>query len=1182
MHDVTTLDCSRIAQDLQIRKVQVENVVQLLDEGNTIPFITRYRKERTGGLNEEVIRQVQGRIKLLRQLSDRKQTILKSIEGQGKLTAELRAAIQVAETSKRLEDLYIPYKPKKRSLATAARERGLEPLALAVWFRDSAVANLDEILPGFVNPDKELPTPAEVRTGVQHILAELISETADVRAAVRSIVWESGKICSAKHEKVADGQGLEYKDYFQFAEPLRQIPAHRILALNRGEKENALKIHLEWHGEAVIDAALKMTAEFALRTQDQAAVRSQWSVVSGPKSKAGEPQEGAGVKPEAGNRSETTTEVTPVAAADHTGASPQGVSTAQEPAVSAAAKAVAAVQAPASAAEVPLTESAAAPPVPPAAAPETSAPAEPAAASVAMPAAPAPSLPDPCPLPPDVGEPLLPASAFRSPHAAFLKTVIEDALTRLLLPSLEREIRHELTEEAEAHAVAVFARNLRSLLLQPPLRNRRVLAIDPGFRTGCKVAVLDETGNLLDDTVIYPHGKKPKERGGKHEQAHGPGAAPPADKPADPATGAVSAVAATAVAATAVAATAVASPAIVQPPVAPPAVEAAAPAASDAPAAQAANPPDNATSPGALKAVSPTVPDATTSVPATAPPEATAPVAAAPAAAEPVAAKPSKHDEARAKLAELVTKHQVSVVAIGNGTGCRETEEFVAELIATRLPDLAYVIVNEAGASVYSVSPVGREEFPTYDATLRGTISIGRRLQDPLSELVKVDPQNIGVGLYQHDVRRRDLKESLDAIVESSVNQVGVDLNTASVPLLRHISGLNQMVARELVEHRKKNGAFKNREQLLQLPGMGATRFVQAAGFLKIHSGDNPLDSTWIHPESYNLTHKILADLGYGPDVVEDKSRAEELRAKLKTLAPGELAGRLGAGVPTVADILDNLARPGRDPREDLSPPIFKKGILKLDDLQPGMELKGTVLNVVDFGAFVDIGLKDSGLVHISQMANRYIKSPYDVVAVNDVVVVWVLTVDKERHRVSLTMIKPGTERKPGEKPPRREQPQQQGSRAPRGRRPGPPPGQGQGPAPNQGQGGAPGQQRQPPRHGRHHGRGPAPAPAPVAAQETTAAPAGGKAPPPARQAPPPRPAHPPRKHRREAPKPKLSQAALEGKVPLRTFGELSALFAAKTREPAPPSPPPAAAVEAAQTQEAAAEQPANQTATQG
>jgi uncharacterized protein len=441
------------------------------------------------------------------------------------------------------------------------------------------------------------------------------------------------------------------------------------------------------------------------------------------------------------------------------------------------------------------------------------------------------------------------------------------------------------------------------------------------------------------------------------------------------------------------------------------------------------------------------------------------------------------------------------------------------------------VIVNEAGASVYSASAVGREEFPNYDATLRGTISIGRRLQDPLSELVKIDPQNIGVGLYQHDVNPRHLKESLEAIIESCVNQVGVDLNTASVPLLRHVSGLNQLAARELVDYRKANGPFRSREQLMQVPNIGPARFVQAAGFLKILGGDNPLDGTWIHPESYPAAQRLLAELGYGPDILQDRSRSEEFHGKLKALGPEEVANRLEIGVPTMRDILDALARPGRDPREDLPPPIFKKGILKLEDLNPGMELKGTVLNVVDFGAFVDIGLKDSGLVHISQMANRYIKSPYDVVAVSDVVTVWVLTVDKERRRVSLTMIKPGTERKPPERkapPPR--QPRA-GGRPPRGRRP--PPRQGQAP-----QHAPAGPQTAPP-----------PAPAPAAGPREPAA---------ARPAPPPpaRPALPPRKPRREPPKPKLTQAALEGKTPLRTLGELAAYFAAKQTPPEPEKKP--------------------------
>jgi uncharacterized protein len=1088
MHDVTTLDCSRIAQDFQIRKVQVESVVQLLDEGNTVPFITRYRKERTGGLNEEVIRNIQARIRLLRQLADRKQTILKSIEGQGKLTAELRAAVLAAETTKRLEDLYLPFKPKKKSQAMAARERGLEPLALAVWYRDAAVANLDEILPTFVNPEKALATPADVRTGVQQILAELFAETAEIRAPVRALLWETGKICAARNEKLPEGQGLEHKDYFQFSEPLRQIPPHRILALNRGEKEGSLKVHLEWPIEAITQTALRALTDFAAWSQEGAA--------GGQQSAVGTQQ--SAVSSEQLGHSSQQTETSDVALA--------------------------------ATAEIPHTESVVAagekPPEPagdgaPAPAPQPTSTAE----VPALPTpAPVPKLPDRCPLPPEVGEQLSPHSPFRTPHAAFLKTVLDDALARLLLPSLEREIRHELTDEAEGHAVAVFARNLRSLLLQPPLRNRRVLAIDPGFRTGCKIAVLDEVGNLLEDGVIYPHGKKGTREKGKFEKGQ--------DQVGEKSV--PSAVGTETVAPPPESSTATLVP---NPPAIGEAQAQTEPVPVPAPAIEAqASPPD---------AISPSTPETTT------PPSAEAPAPESQAkSSEP--SGPSKREEALQKLREMVVKHAAQVVAIGNGTGCRETEELVAELIATDLPELAYVIVNEAGASVYSVSPVGREEFPTFDSTLRGTISIGRRLQDPLSELVKVDPQSIGVGLYQHDVKRRDLRDSLDGVVESCVNQVGVDLNTASVPLLRHVSGLNQMVARELVDYRKQHGPFKNRDQLQHISGVGPARYVQAAGFLKIHDSDNPLDSTWIHPESYAIAGQILADLGYGPDIVQDKNRGEEFQGKLKTLSPADLANRFAAGVPTITDILQALARPGLDPREDLPPPIFKKGILKLEDLQPGMELKGTVLNVVDFGAFVDIGLKDSGLVHISQMANKYIKSPYEVAAVNDVVTVWVLTVDKERHRVSLTMIKPGTERKPGEKGPRPER--QQGSRPPRrGRRPGPAPaGQGQGSGP-------------PPGHGRGPRRGPPP-PRPATPAAEPAATGETAPPPPPRPAPPPpaRPAHTHhRKHRREAPRPKLSKDALEGKVPLRTFGELSALFAAKREPPPAPQPEPQPVAEA-------------------
>lgn len=958
------LDLSRIAQDLQIRKIQVESVVQLLDEGNTVPFITRYRKERTGGLDEELIRTIQARVQAQRQLHDRKQTILKSIEAQGKLTDELRAAILAADTPKRLEDLYLPFKPKKRTLATTARERGLEPLALAIWGRDPAVANLAELLPTLVNPEKELNTPEDVLLGVQHILAELIAETADVRAAVRHVLWDTAKIMTTKSEKLAENQGREYKSYFAFTEAVKQIPPHRILAINRGEKENALSVKLDFDAEAVQRAALSQL-----------------------------PLEG-------------------------------------------------------------------------------------------------------------------------HPQADFLRAVAADALTRLLLPSLEREIRKELTIRAEGHAVKVFARNLRSLLLAPPLRGKRVLAIDPGFRTGCKVAALDETGNLQDHAVIFPHPPQNRRAEAKakleelvrrHQAsviAIGNGTA--CRETEELVSELIADLEKRRQGGTAEA------------PAAP--VEATAPVA-EAPVAEAP------------------VLSTESSAPSTPPAEAPAPASEAPAAGASV----------------LSTQYSVL------GTPPAETPASTAEAASPApqaaatppepLPeapaDLAYVIVNEAGASVYSASPVGREEFPDFDATTRGTISIGRRLQDPLSELVKIDPQNVGVGLYQHDVSARQLKDSLEAVIESCVNTVGVDLNTASVPLLRHVSGLNQLVARELVEYRKQHGPFRRRDQLKEVPSVGEKRWEQAAGFLKIVSGEEPLDNTWIHPESYTLARQVLAELGYGPDALTDRARLEELRQKLTGLSPEEVAHRLQAGVPTVKDILEALARPGRDPREDLPPPIFKKGVLRLEDLHPGMELKGTVLNVVDFGAFVDIGIKDTGLVHISQMANRYVKSPYDVVAVGDVVTVWVLSVDANEHKVSLTMIKPGTERRPPERgapPPRREQREPGDRPPPRGRRPGGPP-QRRGGPPQRREGGPPQQQPQEagaataegggghPHHGgrgRHHGRGPAPV----------------VTPPPTR-----RPARP-------APKPKLSQAQLKGAADLRTFGELAAFLEAKKKKD-PPAPPP-------------------------
>lgn len=934
----TALDLGRIAQDLQIRKVQVESVVQLLDEGNTVPFITRYRKERTGGLNEDIIRTIQRRVALQRQLAERKQTILKSIQSQGKLTDQLQRSILTAETSRRLEDLYLPYKPKKRTLASVAKERGLEPLAIAIWTKDPAVTALDALWPTFVNPEKELPTPEDVKQGVQHILAEEIVETAEIRDGARRVLWDTGKLVVTKAENLPSNQGLDFKDYFEFNEPVRQIPPHRVLAINRGEKENVLRVRLEWLNEAL---------------------------------------------------QETVFDRLPLV--DH-------------------------------------------------------------------------------------------------PHAEFLKTCALDALQRLLAPSLEREIRRELTDRAEDHAVQVFSRNLRRLLLQPPVMGQRILAIDPGFRTGCKLVALDEIGNALEDGLIHlPQAvsRRDDRKGDKHHEKPvgesapaGASAAPPAPAP-DPM---------------------MAAPPVAQSP-SPPA-DVAAPVAEP----QASAPPVGGS----------TVPNVVTDTPAV-PPRASA---------------VNKREEAKRVLEDLLRKHRLSVFAIGNGTGCRETEEIVADLIAERCSDMAYVIVNEAGASHYSASAVGREEFPNLDATVRGTISIGRRLQDPLSELVKIEPQNIGVGLYQHDLSEKRLKESLEGVIESCVNHVGVDLNTASVPLLRHVSGLNQLTARNIIEFRRANGPFKNRDQLRQVSGIGDATYTQAAGFLKIPGGDNPLDTTWIHPESYPATQKLLTQMGFDAESLRDSAKLEELREKLTVLPPEEVAKHLEIGVPTFKDIAEALSRPGRDPRDDLPKPIFKKGILKLEDLKPGMELKGTVLNVVDFGAFVDVGLKDSGLVHISQLANRFVKSPYDVVSVGDVVAVWVLTVDEERRRVSLTMIAPGTERKPPEKrpapPPQRRSQAQVHTGGPRShghaRRHGPPP-RPVAAAPQATGQGLPQGQAQP-------------------AQEAAAV-AGGIT---GTVAPPPRPPQqrPAPRPRRERPPPKLSADQLQGAAQLHTFAELKALYDAK------------------------------------
>ncbi|MCA9246238.1 MAG: RNA-binding transcriptional accessory protein [Planctomycetales bacterium] len=730
MSNPPTVDLAAIAKQLRFAQAKVRSTVELLDAGNTVPFITRYRKDQTGGLDEEQIRQIQQAVTARRLLEERKQTILRSIESQGKLTDDLSEAILAAETTKRLEDLYLPYKPRKQTRATAAREKGLEPLAREILADDKACANLDLRAADFVNTDKGVALAADALLGAGHILAEQFSERADLRDEVRKIYRGSGQLVCAKAEGASEKASKSYRDYFEFRAALGDLPPHRVLAINRGEKAKALRVRVEADQAAMQQAAERF------------------------------------VVPEG-----------------HT-------------------------------------------------------------------------------------------------HADFLRGCALDALQRLVVPSLEREVRREMTERAETHAVHVFARNLKNLLLQSPVRGKRVVAIDPGFKNGCKIAALDEFGNVLAHEVIHLIGSDERKADG------------------------------------------------------------------------------------------------------------------------------------RKRLAELIIEHRSDLAAIGNGTACRETEELLAAMIADELKEteLRYVVVNEAGASVYSASPLGREELPNYDATIRGAVSIGRRLQDPLSELVKIDPGSIGVGLYQHDVKEKHLQSSLDDVVESCVNFVGVDLNSASPALLSYVSGLNQLTARRVYDYRVANGPFKRRQDLLEVQGVGEGVFVQAAGFLKIADGENPLDATWIHPESYHVADKVLQRLDAQAGDLTASERRDPLAERLKQLDTASLSSELEVGELSLGDILTSLAKPGRDPREDFSPPLFRKDVVKLEDLCEGMELMGTVLNVVDFGAFVDIGVSDSGLVHISQIANNYVRDPHERLAAGDLVKVWVREVDKARRRVSLTMIPPGEE----------------------------------------------------------------------------------------------------------------------------------------------------------------------------
>ncbi len=929
--DITIeIDFAQVARELGLPAESVHQTVMLLDDGNTVPFITRYRKDRTGDLDEEQIRRIQEKVGKLRALAERKQTILKSIQAQGQLTPELAEHIRSATSAKRLEDLYLPFKPKKQTLATVARQRGLEPLAREILEADTAAADVTARAAAFVNPHLQLSTVDDVLSGVRHLIAEGYSERADVRGRLRKTLQRTARVVCSRVELVGR---REVAAQNPVTAPPATPSADSATVAAVAEPDVATGLPgVESVGSAPVESA---------EPERAAILPGQELVVSAPTELS---DLGAGTA--------SSVPSPPADAPDHLLLDMTRPASA---AVDAASDPVAAPGGPAD------REAAADVPAIPADSPAADGRA-PRAASVRKPIVRARGplsaamskkakkrqrleaafkdyfafqelvsrVPPHRVLAINRGErarilrvklaadvPAMTAEAEQTlvpeghPHADFLRTCVRDALSRLLIPSLERELRREMAELAESHAVEVFARNLRKLLLQPPVHQHCVLAIDPGFRSGCKLIALDEFGNVLGHEIIHVIGKEEWIQAG------------------------------------------------------------------------------------------------------------------------------------RAKLVEIVRRHNLTVIAIGNGAGCRETEQLVLSVMDDELRDssVSFVIVNEAGASVYSTSPVGREELPSYDAVLRSAISIGRRLLDPLSELVKINPANIGVGMYQHDVKAKHLRSSLDAVVESCVNYVGVDVNTASPALLRYVSGMNQLTARRLCEYRSKHGPFRTREQLREVPGLGDATFVQAAGFLKVTHGDNPLDTTWIHPESYLLAEQVLAKAGCSVrDLVEPSRAAPDsgsgeaaapaeppsepaaeacleprllLQEKVRHLDPDELAEEVSASAVVLRDILHALARPGRDPREDFPAPLLRHGIVKLEHLEPGMRLSGTVLNVVDFGAFVDIGLPDSGLVHISRLADRFVRDPHEVVGVGDVIDVWVVDVDKQRRRVSLTAIEPGTEKSP-------------------------------------------------------------------------------------------------------------------------------------------------------------------------
>ena len=711
-----------IADELNVKYKQVENAVNLIDEGNTIPFIARYRKEVTGGLSDEDLRILYERLNYLRNLENRKEEVKNSIEEQGKLTDEIVKALQNAKILAEVEDIYRPYKQKKRTRATVAKEKGLEPLSEALINQDNKVS-IEEIAKKFIDPEKGVETVEDAISGAKDIIAENISDNPTYRKEIKRYCYRDGVIATEVNEKDEKKDKATYQMYFDFNEKVNRIPSHRILAINRAEKENAIKLKIQKPEENIIDFI------------ERDVIKDK-----------------------------------------------------------------------------------------------------------------------------------------NSNYANILEDTVEDSFKRLIEPSVEREIRSDLTEKAEEKAIKVFGQNAKQLLMGAPLKGLTVMGFDPAYRTGCKIAVIDETGKLLATTTVYP------------------------------------------------------------------------------------TEPQN------------------------------------------------KVEEAKKELKSLIKKYNINMIAIGNGTASRESEKFVADMISEIDQEVYYAIVSEAGASVYSASKLATEEYPDINVSLRGAISIARRLQDPLAELVKIDPKAIGVGQYQHDVNQKKLAESLAGVVEDAVNEVGVDVNTATPSLLSYVSGINKTIANNIVKYRDENGKIMERKELLKVPKLGKVAFEQCAGFIRIFDGKNPLEITAVHPESYEKAEQLLENIGYKKEDLRDSEKLKDIKLKLSGVNIKDMSQKLEIGEMTLKDIIDELSKPGRDPRDEMPKPILRSDVLKFEDLKEGMVLNGTVRNVIDFGAFVDIGVKHDGLVHISELSENYVKNPSDVVSIGDIVKVKVIKIDNDRQKVSLSM----------------------------------------------------------------------------------------------------------------------------------------------------------------------------------